>query len=257
MLDFLSKNSLALTIAFIVLAAIVAALVRRLKRDRCLKSFAGDTVMLEDTEGKAVCGVLHVENTGLEVAYHDKAANPSGLLETSYILYKHEYPKIVAVIRYHDRLDGPRRKQRQKELERTYHPSLARKLKRRTLSVFKTLRDSVLEVAAAVFSQARKAAPVAGMFKSQEKYVSQMREDLLASTGTAYEPLLEKRIGSKVIVELVKGDKLVEYGGILKDYTADFVQIMDAAYTRGQEDKPSTADVVFSRKYGVIRHLGQ
>ena len=124
-------DTFAITIIFIVLATVVAAFVRRRTRDKCLKDFGGDLVSLEETDGKEVYGELRVENTGLEFVYSEVYEDEDGHHETSYVLYKFEYPKIQALIRYHEKLSESGRKEREKELKRTYHPTLVRRLKRR------------------------------------------------------------------------------------------------------------------------------
>jgi hypothetical protein len=68
---------------------------------------------------------------------------------------------------------------------------------------------------------------------------------------------LEKYIGHKVVLELVKGEKIYEYSGVLKEYTADFIEIMDVSYKLKQEDPARIVDLVAFRKYGVVRHLGE
>jgi len=95
------------------------------------------------------------------------------------------------------------------------------------------------------------------MLTSQDKYVSQMKQELMGSVGTSYEPLLERYIGHKVVLELIKGDKIFEYCGVLKEYTAEFAEIMDVDY-KLKDDKPvRKADLVVPRKLGVIRHHGE
>ena len=79
----------------------------------------------------------------------------------------------------------------------------------------------------------------------------------MGSVGTSYEPLLERYIGRKVVLVLIKGDKIFEHSGVLKDYTAEFIEIMDVDY-KVQEDQPAKkADIVAFRKYGLVRHLGE
>ena len=164
---------------------------------------------------------------------------------------------IGAVIRFHDELSETNRRKREKELKRTYHPGLLLRLKRKTKNIFKTVRDSVLEIVNLLVSQAKKATPAGRMLTSQDKYVSQMKQELMGTVGTSFEPLLERYIGHKVVLELIKGDKLFEYSGVLKDYTAEFVEIMDVNY-RAKEDQPERkADLVVPRKHGVVRHLGE
>ena len=250
-------DPLTITIIFIILVTIVGAFIRRCKRDKCLKDFAGNMVTLEKTDKKTVWGKLNVENTGLELLYPQKYADEDGHDETSYILYKHEYSNMTALLCYHDQLSEENKKKRQKQLEKTYHPGPIRRLKRKTLNVFKTVRDSVMEILNVAMTHARKVTPAGGVLTSQDKYVSQMKKDLMGSVGTSYEPLLEKHIGQKVVLELIRGDKLFEYCGVLKEYTADFVEIMDVDYTSDSEQPARKADIVASRKYGLVRHLGE
>ena len=117
------------TIIFIALSTALAAFVRRRKRDKCLKDFSADLTTLERTDGKILWGELNVENTGLEFVYPEKHKDEDGHYETSFILYKYEYPKITVLIRYHDELSELGKKERAEELQRTYHPTASKKLK--------------------------------------------------------------------------------------------------------------------------------
>ena len=247
----------AITIIFIILATAIGAFVRKRSRDKCLRDFEQNMVTLEDKSGKTIWGKLRVENTGLEFIYPEKHQDEDGHDETSYILYKYEYPNIGAVIRFHDELSERNKKAREKELTRTYHPGPWRRLKRKILNVFRTVRDSIVEIINLLISQAKKATPAGKVLTSQDKYVSQMKEELMASAGTSYEPLLERYIGHKVVLEFIKGDKIFEYCGVLKEYTAEFVEIMDVNYKAKEDQLGRTADLVVLRKYGIVRHLGE
>ena len=247
----------AITIIFIVLATAVGAFVRKRSRDKCLRDFEQNMVTLEDTAGKTIWGKLRVENTGLEFVYPEKQKDEDGHDEASYILYKYEYPKIGVVVRFHDELSEDNKKAREKELEKTYHPTVLRRFKRKVKNVFKTVRDSVMEIVNLLISQAKKATPAGAVLSSQDKYVSQMKQELMGSVGTSFEPLLERYIGHKVVLEMIKGDKLFEYCGVLKEYTAEFVEIMDVNYKIKEDQPAGTADLVVPRKLGVIRHLAE
>jgi len=250
-------DTFAITILFIVLSTGIAAFIRRKSRDKCLKDFLDDVVVVEKTNGKLIWGTLRVENTGLELIYPTKHKDSDGHDETSYILYKYEYPNMQALIRYHDELSKCGKEERDRELERTYHPRVVRRFKRKIQNFFKAIRDSVMEVTNLLISQAKRATPAGTVLTSQDKYVSQMKKELVGSVGTSFEPLLERYIGNKVVLELIKGDKIFEYTGVLKDYTAEFIEIMDVNY-RVKEDQPiRKADLVIPKKYGVIRHLGE
>jgi len=59
------------------------------------------------------------------------------------------------------------------------------------------------------------------------------------------------------LLELIKGEKIFKYSGVLKDYTAEFIEIMDIDYTITIDQPVRKADLVVPRKYGVVRHLGE
>jgi hypothetical protein len=247
----------AITIIFIAVAAAVGAFLRRINRDKCLKDFAKNFITLQDAAGRIIWGILNVENTGLEFVYPEKQKDEGGQNKGSFLLYKSEYPNIYALIRFHDQLSDEHKKERMKELERTYHPGILRRLKRKTLNFLKTLRDSVLEVINLLISHAKKAGPAGGILSSQDKYVSQMKQDLASSVTTSFEPLLEKYIGRIVVLELLKDDKKVEYHGVLKDYTAQFIEIMDVDYKLKVNEPARKTDLIVPRQYGIVRHLGE
>jgi len=250
-------SATAITILFIIFAAGLAAFIRKRSRDKCLRDFEQNMVTLEDTAGKTIWGKLRVENTGLEFVYPQKQKDEDGHDEASYILYKYEYPKIGLVIRFHDDLSDENKKAREKELEKTYHPDWDRRLKRKMLNVLRTVRDSVVEIVNLVISQAKKATPAGKVLTSQDKYVTQMKQELMGSVGASFEPLLEQYIGHKVVLEMIKGDKIFEYCGVLKEYTAEFIEIMDVNYKTTEDQPPRIADLAVPRKLGLVRHLGE
>ncbi len=250
-------DTLAITIIFIILFTVVAAFIRKRSRDRCLRDFLNELITLEEITGKITWGKLRVENTGLELIYPTMNKDKNGYDETSYILYKYEYSNIQALIRYHDELSEGAKKEREKELKRTYHPIALRRIKRKIQNVFKTVRDSAMEVVNLLISQAKRTTPAGTMLTSQDKHISQIKKELLVSMGTSFEPLLERYIGNRVVLELIKGDKIFKYPGVLKDYTAEFIEIMDVNYMVKEDQSTRKADIVVSRKYGVIRHLGE
>jgi len=250
-------GSFTITVIFIALAAFIAAFVRRSTRDKCLRDFQKNMTTLEQTSGKVIWGRLNVENTGLEFIYPTKHVDKDGHDETSFVLYKYEYPDIQALARFHDELSESNKTQREIELKKAYHPTTLRRLKRKIINVFKTVRDSVIEVVNILISHAKKATPAGTVLTSQDKYISQVKHELTGSVGTSYEPLLERYIGRKVVLELIKGDKMFEYCGVLKEYTANFIEVMDVDYKLNQDQPPRKADLVVPRKYGVVRHLGE
>lgn len=253
----LGANTLAITIIFIVLATFVGAFVRKRCRDRCLKDFSGYLVTLEKTGGKTIWGKLQVENTGFELVYENINKDAEGHIEASYILYKPEYANIQAMIRFHEQLSSSDRARRDADLKKTYPPGFFRRLGRKIRNIFKTVRDSIMEVINVLISHAKKAAPSGAILSRQDKYVSQMKQELVGSMAAAYEPLLEKHIGRKVVLEMTRGDKVLEIPGVLKDYSSEFIELMDVDYRFSQDDTAAKADIVVLRSRGFVRHLAE
>lgn len=249
-------TSFGTTIFFIALVTIVGAFIRRRSRDRCLRDFNGNNVTMECLDGTVASGKLRVENTGLEFIYPDPITT-DGDTETSFIMYKSEYPKIAALMRFHNKLSQYNKKQREQELARTYHPSFLRRTKRKTFNAAKTVRDSLMEVVNLLISQAKRVTPAGGVLTAQDKYVNQMKTDITTATDSSYEPLIEKYIGHKIIIEVVKNDKILRYCGVLKDYTKEFIEIMDVDYRSQLDNTPEKADIVLLRQYATVRHFAE
>ena len=250
-------NPVVITIIFIVLSTFVGAFIKGRKKDKCLKAFRGFIITLEDVSGKRIWGRLDVEATGMELTYTQEHDDTDGHIESSYMFYKYEYGNISALIRYHDYLSEENLKHRDEELKKTYHPGWLQRSRRKIANVFKTVRDSIMEVSNVLLSQAKKTTGAGAMLKTQDKYVSQMRNEMIGSVDTAYEPLLEKYIGHRVVAEFLHKDQPVELAGVLKDYTAEFIELLDVKYWTGKEDQRKKADIILPRKRTVIRHLAE
>ncbi len=250
------QDTFAITIGLITFFTVVAAFIKGRCRDKCLKDFSHDPVILEEASGCKIKGTLRVENTGFEIVYEKGFRTDKGHLETSYLMYKKEYPNILVLKRRYDELDGKGKKLRDKELAKVYHPGIMRRLKRKVQNVFKTVRDSTIDVINVFIGQAKKIASVGAVMNSQEKYVSKLRQEMVSTIGTAYEPLLERYIGHKVIFHVINGDVTSEHEGVLKEYTAEFIEIMDTDYPVDGESLKGV-DMVIPRAYGIVRHSGE
>jgi hypothetical protein len=250
-------DSLTITILFIVLSTVIGAFIKGRMRDKCLLDFSGDHVNVELKSGKIIWGLMRLEATGLELnyreAYLDKKDNH---IERSFVLYKGEYPNIQCVARYIDDLDGKDRKRRERFLR-----SVSRRhgggILRRIRNFFATVRDSMIEVANILVGKAKQLAPVQSILSGQDKYVSQMQSGIASTLNTSFEPLLERHIGKKVILQLSRNEGIVEYPGILKGYTAEFLEVMEVPYKSPAAEAARGADIIVPRTLGVIRHLSE
>ena len=251
-------DTFAITVIFIVLSTVIGAFVKGRSRDRCLKSLSGYPVTLERKDGKRVWGQLHVENSGLELSYYEPYLDvKDNHIETSYVLYKNEYSEIRALICYVDDLDPKLKSSRLKIFKKTRHPGLCHILMRKVRNIFGTVRDSIMEAVNLFMGRVKTATPAGKMLQGQDKYTANIQQQLIAATGTSYEPILERYIGKRIILALIEDDKKKEYSGILKDYTPEFITVLDAEYMGAGSESPRKADVVIPRASGIIRHAGE
>ena len=252
------QDTFAITIILIVVCTIVGAFIKGRSKDRCLYSFSKSPVTLELTSGKSIWGKLFVENSGLELIYAEGHLDKDEKnIETSYILYKNEYDQIKTLVRYIDDLDEVLLKSRDKELEATKHPASRMKIARRFRNFFGTVRDSLLEVANLFMGRIKTATPAGAVLRGQDKYVTEIQKEAISAVSASYEPILERYIGKKVVLALIHGDRKIEYAGILKDYTTEFIQVMDTQYSGVEQGLPRRADLVAPRSIAKIRHAGE
>jgi len=251
-------DTFAITIIFIVFCTIIGAFVKGRSKDICLRNFSGFLVVLEKLDGKVVWGKLSVENSGVELfypeAYEDIA---DGHFEKSYILYKTEYEGIKTVVRFIDDLDQDLTEKREQDLKKTLNPGWFSRFLRRSRNFFNTVRDSLLGVSNLFLGRIKTATPVGKVLKGQDKYVNQMQEQAVSTMQSAYEPILERYLGKKVVLALIVDGKKTEYSGILKDYTTEFIEILDVKYTDPRNNETRLADFIAPRKIARVRHLGE
>jgi len=250
-------DTFAITVLFIILSAVIGAFIRGRSKDKCLKNFDGNVITVVGNDGETSAGTLSVESTGFELEYRKPEEKRGVYVETSRIIYKNEYGLIQTIIRFHDELSEKEKIRRNKNLKKTYHPNIFRRTGRKIRNFFSTVKDSLMEVINMVIGSAEKMNKFGGVISSQNKYISQMKQGVVETVSTSFEPLLEKHIGKKVVVELRKGENVIKYTGILKDYTSLFIEIMDVASKKTKEGPPKTADLLIPRALGRVRHLGE
>jgi hypothetical protein len=58
------------------------------------------------------------------------------------------------------------------------------------------------------------------------------------------------------VVEIVTDNTVREYPGVLKEYTAEFLELMDVKYDVG-DGTPKKADIIIPRRCAAVRHMGE
>jgi len=253
---FSGSNMFFLSILGLFVATLVGLIFKAFSRDRCLKDFAGFPITLELTDGQSASGRCSLHSNGLELLY-DEVSQKEDYPEASFLLYKGEYGKIFALRRYHDNLTEEMKKARGRILQKTYHPRFFSRLKRRLRNLISSVKDTILEAFNMAFGQMRARYGQAAVMKTQDRYLRQIGTEAISSAATSYDALLERQIGSKVVVEVTAPDKSKRFfTGIFKEYTAGFLEIMDVEakedfsidFSLGGEKSESGLSLVFSEQ---------
>jgi len=249
-------DATTIAILFIILSALVAVVLRKVKKDKCLKDFRDDIVTLELLNGQQYRGEMKMKSSGLQFNYPELIEGEYNLKFLSFLLYKNEFPDIQAVVRYHRDLTEAGRELRKKDFQRTFQPSRWRRIRRSILNFLKIIKDAVIEIINMMTSHLSKTTPVGAAMSSNDSQVNKMKNEVYGLVETSYEPLLEDYIGERVILELKRGNDWVKYNGVLKDYTAEFIELIDVDYAPEEKGKID-ADLIVLRKYGVVRNLSE
>ena len=288
-------NSFAITIIVIILSTLLAGFFKRNTKDKCIKDFKQNTITLLTSENKFITGRMIVESTGLEfilskspdniltdgvssekrISFDNETSLGNGTSprnETfmgnrtspgktdelfSYILYKTEFAKMTALIRYHKNLNEKDKLIRENEIEKTYHPSRIKRIKRYILNLLKLLKDSMMEIFTALTGQVTKLNAAKNINPADINQTNKIQKELVNSIDPAYDPLLEKYIGNFIILEFNLNNTPIVLKGILKEYTSEYIELLDTLIKTEKDTSGAIADIVVPRRIAVIRGLGE
>ncbi len=225
--------SFILTLVVILAATLIGSYLRSSRRDQALKDFDGFNVTVEKKNNHIMWGQMHVYSTGFELMYHSDVQDDNHL-ETSYILYRDEFDEIQAIYRYTRDLNDELRRRRAKEMERAFHPGLLRRFRRSFQNFMSTATDSMGEVMGLVIGRTRRPTKTV-ITETSQNYLTGIGKDVIGYVGNNYDPLMERYVGMRVVAEVVEDDAVHEHVGVLKEYSADFIELLDVYYPLPQK----------------------
>ena len=203
---------------------------------------------VERSDGKYIWGIMGLESTGMELMYRN-SIHDSKHLESSYVIYGSEYADIRAIYRYADELTGDNKDRREADLRTWFHPGPRRRIARSTQHFVATAAESLNEVVSLIVGRLRK--PAGRYITEQgETHLRSLGDTMIGQVGHAHDPLLERYVGQKVVFELVEqGDEVHEHVGLFKNYSPDFLEILDVHFPQrlvvdlGQSGESASARV--------------
>ncbi|HMP73691.1 MAG TPA: hypothetical protein PKE55_10555 [Kiritimatiellia bacterium] len=244
-------NLLLLTIFTIFATAFIGTIVKYRLRDRCLKEFRGYLVNVEFQDGRRYWGTLSVFHNGLELLYPAPHVDRrDGHRETSALVYQSQYGSVRALRRFHDELSPANQRRREREIRRSDHPNSFRRLARRTRNYVNLLRDAFGQ-AVSVFIGSFKRTGRSMILNTQDARITATAQQVIAQGASSYEPMLERYIGRRVVLELVQEGNLRRHTGILKEYSDGFLVVLDVPVTEDYRfDLSLSEQLRLNRDYG-------
>jgi small nuclear ribonucleoprotein (snRNP)-like protein len=233
-------------------AATVAAIAARRKRDRCLKVLNLEQVLIQLSSSKWLWGRLNVYPRTMELVY--EKTEPDG--KASYVLYQSEIEQIKKIIQPMPDEGTPGYAAWQKEVARIANPSMVRRSKRYLWNAFNTLRDAISQAVGLILGTLKSKTPL-GKVASADKKAGEIGNTLISSVPNAYEPVLEKYLGKTVVVEMLEGGEVLEFSGLLQEYSGAYLLLRNVAYTPDVDSGrplPGRFDIVFPRTLALVRH---
>jgi len=215
------------TLLFIFLSAFFGSYLSTRRRDRCLRDFNDFLITFEEKDGDIARGIFVLYFTAFELKYLHPHKNSDGYSETSYIIYKGQYDTIQGIYRYYDELSEQKKLLRNRNIQKSYHPNLWRRWMRNMRNALNTFKQAIFQVIHTALGQAQRVRPSSTFLKSHNKQITDLGEDFISIAANAHEPILERYIGKKVVLEVLKNNQPIKYQGILKEYTDQFIELLD------------------------------
>ncbi len=221
------SNLLAFSIVLIFIFALAGSYVRHRQLDRVLRELVGFHVTVQ-MQAERIWGKFKLYSNALELLFSQVYTNHRGTDLTSFIVFNEQMIAVQAIFRYHDELTPQNQQRRLAQIERARNPSWWRRVKRSLRNFMVAFKEAISESIGMMASRVQQQTTMA-LLKGADGKLKNMGNDLLDMAGNAaYDPVLEHYMFSRVVFENtdLAGNK-VEYAGILEEYSAAWVSILD------------------------------
>jgi small nuclear ribonucleoprotein (snRNP)-like protein len=236
--------------------AMVTAIASRRKCDRCLKYFNREPVLILMQSGKWLWGRFIAYPKAMELVFENPETDESGYRKGSYVLYTPEVDGIKKILQPPPKSGSKEHERWQKEIKQIANPSLFRRFRRWVLNAFNTLRDAVSQSLGMIIGTMKKATPM-GKVAGADKRAGEIGNTLLGTIPNAYEPVLEKYLSKQVIVEMLEDGNVIEFAGLLQEYSGKYLLLRNVAYKPDIDigtSLPDRFDIIFPRSKALVRH---
>ena len=256
-------NTLAfwLPLLFLFASALLGTILKRRAKDHCLKKFEGHYTILPSLSGEMIQGFLSVYAQGIQLLYPQKIKKDIGMID-SFVLHPAEIEKIPYLIRPAPDPETRAGFKWSQEMHRILQPNFLQKSQRLILTFYNMLKDAFGQAAKAIIGAISKDTSISKV-KDSNKRIEEVRSGLTELVPNAWEPILEKYRGRRVVIERKGADGMVYESGVLEDYSSKYLLLREVHLKERallekieliNEKKNFGLDMHFSLKIAIIRH---
>lgn len=218
-----------LTLFVLFASALVGALLRRMRKDRCLRLFDDFHVTLLNKNGTPEWGDVRVSGDGIELVFDVPHTTRYGLVKASHLVTEAELQSGLAMARSVYALAPEELAERAAQIRRTFNPGPVRRSLRRLANLRDMVSDSIGKSLTLVLGSV--SGPLGSAMASRKGEVNELGKTLAGVVTNAYEPLLERHIGKEVVIEVQNPEGAStpssEFAGYLVDYTDKYIAVFN------------------------------
>ena len=112
------------------------------------------------------------------------------------------------------------------EMHKILHPNFLQKTQRLILTFYNMLKDAFGQAAKAIIGALSKDTSFSKV-KDSNKRIEEVRSGLTELVPNAWEPILEKYRGRRVVIERKGADSIIYESGVLEDYSSKYLLLRE------------------------------
>ena len=211
-----------LTIIIIFVVTLIVSYLKSILRDRCLKDFDKFPVIVLLKNGKSIWGRMRLKSSGFILTYDQPYDNISHL-EYGFIIYRNEFSTIFSIVRLISDLSESEKRLREIRKKVEVFKAILW-LRKKARNFFAAVRDAFVDTFSMFLG---KYGAKSSLISQNQRYVKSLGTTVIDYIGNSYDPILEGLIGKRVVYEVFESETWKEYTGVLKNYSKDFLEILE------------------------------